>query len=85
MHLGLVKRTNYTFFDKKAMEKGFEKQQLQKTLLLTAGCVFFCIIMFGFGYFFGRLEQIEFNKSLLKVIPDVNCGVGRFTTRPYED
>ena len=29
------------------------------------------IIVFGFGYFFGRYEQIVINKSLLQVIPDV--------------
>ena len=32
-------------------------------------------LIFGFGYFFGRYQQIQINKSLLKVIPDVNCGV----------
>lgn len=33
------------------------------------------MIAFGFGYFFGRYEQIQINKSLLKIIPDINCGV----------
>lgn len=28
----------------------------------------------GFGYFFGRYEQIVINKSLLQEVPDVNCG-----------
>lgn len=32
------------------------------------------ILAFGFGYFFGRYEQIQINKSLLKIIPDINCG-----------
>ncbi len=32
------------------------------------------LLSFGFGYFFGRLEQITINKSLLQVVPDVNCG-----------
>lgn len=34
--------------------------------------IFLCI-SFGGGYFWGRIEQIERNKSLLKTIPDVNC------------
>lgn len=32
------------------------------------------LLSFGFGYFFGRYEQILLNKSLLQPIPDVNCG-----------
>jgi len=32
------------------------------------------ILAFGFGYFFGRYEQIVINKSLLQEVPDVNCG-----------
>ncbi len=67
------------------MEKPLKKRSFWKILFLTSEIVFFLIIIFGFGYFFGRLEQIELNKSLLKVIPDVNCGFGRVTTRPYED
>lgn len=41
--------------------------------------MFFALLMLialaaGFGYFFGRYEQIIINKSLLQEIPDVNCG-----------
>lgn len=52
-----------------------------KSLFQQKGFLFFTIIgmsvlllSFGFGYFFGRYEQIQINKSLLKPIPDVNCG-----------
>jgi len=34
----------------------------------------FCFLAFGYGYFFGRYEQIQINRSLLQPIPDVNCG-----------
>lgn len=34
----------------------------------------FCFLSFGYGYFFGRYEQIQINRSLLQPIPDVNCG-----------
>lgn len=34
----------------------------------------FLVLSFGFGYFFGRHEQIEKNRTMLKNIPDVNCG-----------
>lgn len=59
-----------------------EKSVLAK-LALTRGqilffvgmAIIFCAITFGFGYFFGRYEQIQINKSLLKIIPEVNCGV----------
>lgn len=42
----------------------------------TACAVFlvFCFLAFGYGYFFGRYEQIQINRSLLQPIPDVNCG-----------
>jgi len=36
--------------------------------------IFMCLV-FGFGYFFGRYEQILLNKSTLEIIPDVNCGL----------
>lgn len=40
-------------------------------ILLT---IFFVLVglAFGFGYFFGRYEQIELNKSGLQTISDVN-------------
>ncbi len=34
----------------------------------------FSLLAFGYGYFFGRYEQIQINRSLLQPIPDVNCG-----------
>lgn len=36
--------------------------------------IFFVLILlgFGFGYFFGRYEQIALNRSGLVTIPDVN-------------
>lgn len=53
-----------------------------KVLSLTAGQIWmscalflmFCFLSFGYGYFFGRYEQIQINRSLLQPIPDVNCG-----------
>lgn len=42
--------------------------------LLFAVIILLFLLSFGFGYFFGRLEQITINKSLLQEIPDVNCG-----------
>lgn len=35
----------------------------------------FLCLLFGFGYFFGRYEQIVLNRSLLQEMPDVNCGL----------
>jgi uncharacterized membrane protein AbrB (regulator of aidB expression) len=35
--------------------------------------VILVVLCFGYGYFFGRYEQIQVNKSILKPIPDVNC------------
>lgn len=37
----------------------------------------FMMLVFGFGFFFGRYEQIEINKSLLLKIPDVNHSYGQ--------
>jgi hypothetical protein len=53
-----------------------------KVLCLTSAQVWmscavflmFCFLSFGYGYFFGRYEQIQINRSLLQPIPDVNCG-----------
>jgi hypothetical protein len=33
------------------------------------------IVCGGFGYFGGRMEQIELTKAALKIIPDTNCGI----------
>ena len=43
-------------------------------MLIFWAVVFLLILGLGFGYFFGRYEQIVINKSLLQEIPDVNCG-----------
>jgi len=41
-------------------------------LWVLAGTV--CIgLSLGYGYFLGRYEQIQMNRSVLKPIPDVNC------------
>ena len=32
-------------------------------------------LVFGFGYFWGRYDQIQINKSIMETIPDVNCTV----------
>jgi len=48
--------------------------QKKDFVLLVAGIFVFLLLSFGFGYFLGRHEQILKNKSLLQVIPDVNCG-----------
>jgi hypothetical protein len=39
----------------------------------VAGLIAF-MICFGFGYFFGRYVQVQKNRALLEVIPDINCG-----------
>ncbi len=54
------------------MEKALLNRK-QIILAVVAGLLIL-IICFGFGYFFGRYEQIQRNKSLLEVIPEVNCG-----------
>lgn len=47
----------------------------KKSILLSLMSVaLVLIITFGFGYFFGRYEQMQINKSLLQIVPDVNCG-----------
>jgi hypothetical protein len=43
-------------------------------LFAMAGVILFFVLVFGFGYFIGRYEQTQTNKSLLLKIPDVNCG-----------
>jgi len=49
-------------------------QWSRRNLVLWAAAVFVMVVLgFGYGYFFGRYEQIELNKSVLKPIPDVNC------------
>jgi len=48
---------------------------LKRDILIGFMVMFVLLVLsFGFGYFFGRLEQIGINKSLLQEIPDVNCG-----------
>ncbi|HLG25616.1 MAG TPA: hypothetical protein VI588_02370 [Candidatus Gracilibacteria bacterium] len=48
---------------------------LKKDVLTAFGAVFLLLILvFTFGYFFGRYEQIQLNRSMLELIPDVNCG-----------
>ncbi|MBU0667948.1 hypothetical protein KJ951_01685 [Patescibacteria group bacterium] len=43
---------------------------------VTMGMIFLLLcLLFGFGYFFGRHEQIQINRSLLQEISDVNCGL----------
>ncbi len=42
--------------------------------MLFAAVLAVIVLVFGFGYFFGRYEQIVINKSLLQEVPDVNCG-----------
>lgn len=53
-----------------------KKLEVLKRDILTGFVAFFVLLVlsFGFGYFFGRFEQINLNKSLLQEIPDVNCG-----------
>lgn len=47
----------------------------KKSILLSLmSAALVLIITFGFGYFFGRYEQAQINKSLLQIVPDVNCG-----------
>jgi len=50
----------------------FHLSQIQLFLWVVAMVVTIGLA-FGFGYFWGRYEQIQINKSLLKPIPDVNC------------
>lgn len=52
-----------------------KKITLLKTdvMIGLAGIFVFIGLSFGFGYFFGRYEQIELSKSGLQVVPDVNC------------
>lgn len=53
----------------------------QQTLLLSKrdflfwsfGVAAVVAMAFGYGYFFGRYEQIQLNRSVLKPIPEVNC------------
>lgn len=53
-----------------------KKLTLLKTEVMTfLGVVLVLVCLgFGFGYFFGRYEQIQLNRSVLQVVPDVNCG-----------
>ena len=46
----------------------------QVILLLVCAAVVLCALCGGYGYFFGRYEQVLLNKSVLKAIPEVNCG-----------
>lgn len=54
-----------------------KKITLLKTevMMFLAGFFVLLFLSFGFGYFFGRYEQIERNKSGLQVVPDVNCSL----------
>ena len=54
------------------MEKPVLRRK-QIVLAVVAGLLLL-ILCFGFGYFFGRYEQIQKNRALLKVVPEVNCG-----------
>jgi hypothetical protein len=46
----------------------------RKDLVLGHIAIFLSLsLSLGFGYFIGRYEQIELNKSVLETIPDVNC------------
>lgn len=49
---------------------------LLKTELYVFYAIFvgFVLLSFGFGYFIGRYEQIQINRSSLQTIPDVNEG-----------
>ena len=42
-------------------------------VLVVSAVVVLAILSGGYGYFFGRYEQIAINKSVLKAIPEVNC------------
>jgi len=52
-----------------------EKPVLKRKQIIMAAVVGFLLLLicFGFGYFFGRYEQIERNRQLLEVVPEVNC------------
>lgn len=54
-----------------------KKITLLKTEVMVFMGVFFVLVglAFGFGYFFGRYEQIELNKFGLQTVPDVNCSL----------
>ncbi|GEM_PF-4452078 len=57
------------------LNAGFENffTQRRNLLLFCLALLLAITLSFGFGYFFGRLEQIQISKSILKVIPDINC------------
>jgi len=40
---------------------------------IIIGAIVALLLAFGFGYFFGRYEQIQLYKTLLKPISDVNA------------
>jgi uncharacterized protein YneF (UPF0154 family) len=53
---------------------------MQRDFLFALAVVMLLIVLsFGFGYFIGRYEQAQTNKSLLRKIPDVNCGTYHVT------
>ena len=54
----------------------------QVILLLVCVTVVLSALCGGYGYFFGRYEQIQLNKSVLKAIPDVNCGLSESARSP---
>ena len=53
-----------------------EKPVLNRKQIILAGVAVFVLLIlcFGFGYFFGRYEQVERNRALPEVVPEVNCG-----------
>ena len=58
--------------------QGISSHPNQKSNLLHLfGFLCLSVVIFGFGYFFGKYEQVQADKSLLKIIPDVNCGTNK--------
>lgn len=46
---------------------------IQQKFFASIVVVIFTALGVGYGYFWGRYEQIQMNKSVLKPIPEVNC------------
>lgn len=60
-----------SFSLKKAMQKVILESRNVNLLLLEL--IIVVLLSLGFGYFFGRYDQIQRGRAVLETIPDVHC------------